>query len=148
MLQASGVTESGTSLNEWGFSALRRLLTNEYIARGPPAPLQTEFSRFCEMKYYRLHTSAASSLKKKKTHNPQATGQNKSENCGPTSRRIDSAAVGRIKGIPIHPPEGSCSGYQLIPYSAASDACCRRCVNPAAILSSPHCTTSRAAGAR
>lgn len=29
MLQASGVTESGTSLNEWGFSALRRL-TNDY----------------------------------------------------------------------------------------------------------------------
>jgi hypothetical protein len=40
--------------------------------------------------------------------------------------------VGQIKGIPIHPPEGSCSGYPLIPYSAASDACSRRCVNPAA----------------
>jgi hypothetical protein len=70
--------------------------------------------------------------KKKKSHNPQATGQNKSENCGPTTRRIDSAAVDRIKGIPIHPPEGSCSGYPLIHYSAASDACSRRCVNPAA----------------
>ena len=69
---------------------------------------------------------------KKKSHNPQATGQNKSENYGPTTRRIDSAAVGQIKGIPIHPPEGSCSGYPLIPYSAASDACSRRCVNPAA----------------
>ena len=98
--------------------------------------------------YYRLHTSAASSLKKQKSHNPQATGQNNSENCGPTTRRIDSAAVGRIKGIPIHSLEGSCSGYPLIPYSAASDACSRRCVNPAAILSSPHCATSRAAGAR
>ena len=71
-------------------------------------------------------------LKINKSHNPQATGQNKSKNCGPTTRRIDSAAVGRIKGIPIHPPEGSCSGYPLIPYSAASDACSRRCVNPAA----------------
>ena len=71
-------------------------------------------------------------LKKKKSHNPQATGQNKSKNCGPTTRRIDSAAVGRIKGIPIHSLEGSCSGYPLIPYSAASDACSRRCVNPAA----------------
>ncbi len=40
---------------------------------------------------------------KNKSHNPQATGQNKSENCGPTTRRIDSATVGRIKGIPIHP---------------------------------------------
>jgi hypothetical protein len=71
-------------------------------------------------------------LKKKKSHNPQATSQNKSENCGPTTRQNDSAAVGRIKGIPNHPPEGSCSGYPLIPYSAASDACSRRCVNPAA----------------
>jgi hypothetical protein len=97
------------------------------------------FTYFQRPTYYRLHTSAASSLKKKKTHNPQATGQKKSENCGPTTRRIDSAAVGRIKGIPIHPPEGSCSGYPLIPYSAASDACSRRCVNPAAILSSPRC---------
>jgi hypothetical protein len=87
---------------------------------------------FVGVVYYRLHTSAASSLKKKKFHNPQATGQNKSENCGPTTGRIDSAAVGRIKGIPIHPPEGSCSGYPLIPYSAASEACSRRCVNPAA----------------
>ena len=35
----------------------------------------------------------------------------------------------------------SCSGYPLIPYSGASDACSRRCVNPAAkkncILSAP-----------
>jgi hypothetical protein len=103
--------------------------------------------------YYYLPITACTrvppaALKKKKSHNPQATGQNKSENCGPTTRRIDLAAVGRIKGIPIHFLEGSCSGYPLIPYSAASDACSRRCVNPAAILSSPRCATSRAAGAR
>jgi len=84
--------------------------------------------------YYRSHTSAASSLLliKNNSHNPQATGQRKTENCGPTTQRIDSAAVGQIKGIPIHPPEGSCSGYPLIPYSAASDACSRCCVNPTA----------------
>ena len=35
-----------------------------------------------------------------------------------------------------YPPEGSCSGYLLIPYLAASDACSRRCVNPAAIKNS------------
>ncbi len=39
----------------------------------------------------------------------------KSENCGTTIRRIGFAAVGRIKGIPIHFLEGSCSGYCLIP---------------------------------
>jgi hypothetical protein len=36
-----------------------------------------------------------------------------SKNCGLTIRRIDLAAVGRIKGIPIHPLEGSCSGSPI-----------------------------------
>jgi len=40
-----------------------------------------------------------SAFLKNESHNPQATGQNKSENCGPATRSIDSADVGRIKGI-------------------------------------------------
>ena len=61
-------------------------------------------------------------LKKKKSHNPQATGQNKSENCGPTTGRIDSAAVGQIKGIPIHPsPSAGCT-RQTPPNRVSADS--------------------------
>jgi hypothetical protein len=54
--------------------------------------------------YYRLHTSAASSLKKKKSHNPQATGQKKSKNCGP--RPLDEL---------IRPLWAESKGFQYIP---------------------------------
>ena len=68
-------------------------------------------------------------------------------NYRPATHSILTSLGEGIKGRPIHPLEGSCSGYPLIPYSAASDVCSRRCVcvNPAAkknsILSSPRCAT-------
>ena len=47
-------------------------------------------------------------------------------------QQIVAAAVDQIKGRPIHPLKGSCSGYPLIPFWARSDACSRHCFNPAA----------------
>ena len=41
-------------------------------------------------------------------------------------------AVDRIKGIPIHPLEGSCLGYCVISYFCGYDMRRGRCVNPAA----------------
>jgi hypothetical protein len=55
-------------------------------------------------------------LKNKKISQPTTTPKIKSKNCDSTIQRVNSAAVGRIKGIPIHPLKGSCSGYRLIPY--------------------------------
>jgi hypothetical protein len=58
--------------------------------------------------------------------------QNISEDCCWSTPGIVAAAVDQIKGRPIHPLEGSCSGFLLIPYWAAFDACSQRCFNPAA----------------
>jgi hypothetical protein len=64
---------------------------------------------------------------------PPEDPQNKFENYRPATQGIVTSLGEGIKGRLIHPLEGS---YPLIPYSAASDACSGRCVNPAAKNSS------------
>ena len=79
---------------------------------------------------YPLQASGSTPLKNI-THQ-QKTLKNKSENSRWSTRNVVAADVDRIKGRPIYPLEGSCSGYPLIPYLAASDACSQHCFNLAA----------------
>ena len=58
-------------------------------------------------------------------HNP-----NRSENQRSSTRSIISSLLGGIKGSPIHPLEGSCLGYHMIPYYRGCRAALVLCQSP------------------
>jgi hypothetical protein len=103
------------AMSEWQFHS-RRLPIRQF---------------WIHVQYYPLQASGPTPFFFKK-FSPPEDPQNKSENYCPATQGIVTSLGEGIKGRPIHPLEGSCAGYPLIPYLAASDACSGCCVNPAA----------------
>ncbi len=85
---------------------------------------------FVLQKYYPFHATGTACFFQFFSHATEA-GHNQKKNLPLTTHSILLPTVVQIKGSPIHPLVGSCSGYRVIPHFHGLDRCSRHCIDPA-----------------